>query len=419
MLGLGLVGVGAALLIGSRWHASPELALVSGVILGLGVAYTVAGPGLARQVAFPLGLLLLALPLASSLYLPWVHALEQATTAYAAWALDWLHVPAMRYGTTIILADAAFMVIETCSGAGAISILVLLAAFWAGVTRAPALRAVLLIGVAPVLGFALNGLRVLALILTPGSEGAGLHVLQGILLFQGGVLSLWLFDRLLARVLPQKADGPPAPEGGAAPRWGRAAACFGLAAAISVVAPEAPAVSKPPPWSMALPSELLGMPSHPKPVDHRFLGSLRFAWSQHAGFGPPLGGVDVFVASEDPSDPRVAPRSPKNRVAGRAHRVLSVARGTLGGGSFAGEEAISLHEGHRRLSWVLYGGLAPAWAEAVAGTFGLRPPALGTYPTGRVLRLTTSAGSTPRDLESARNRLAEGLDRFGPIFAAR
>lgn len=417
--GVPLVALALALLACGRWHSSPELSLLSAVTFGLGAGSLLGGRPLMRRLAMPLVLLLFALPLPRSLYLPWVYELERATVGFAAWAIQWLQIPAMRVGEILTLPTARFMVIETCSGAGSIAILTLLAVFWVGLTQAPLVRAIALIAVAPPLALLLNGVRVVTLILTPGSEGARLHALQGVLLFQGGILGLWLIDRALIRLLPTQPQAPGATVAeGQRPAWARLTACCGLAALVSVAAPAAPPRPAVPPWSMALPAELLGAPSEPRPVDHRFLGSLRFAWSQHAAYGTDGTAVDVFVASGDPEDPRTALNSPKNRVSGRGHEILSVESQPLGEIGLFGEEVIALRKSRRVLSWVLYEGQAGPWAEAVTGALGLRPPALGTTTRQRLLRLSTMAGNSLGDLNTARARLDASLTLFGPIFAA-
>jgi len=410
--------VGLVSLAAGRWHTSPELTLVSAVILGFGVATLAGGAALVRQLALPLLLPLFALPMPNSLYLPWVHTLEQLTTGFAGSALEGLGIPALREGETLALPDDVFMVIETCSGAGSIGILTLLAAFWAGLTRAPAGRALLLMASAPLLALGLNGLRVLTVILVPGSDAVGLHVLQGLVVFQGGVLGLWLVDRMLARLLPGPAGHyqAPAPSPPGHPSW-PAAAALGLAAVVSLAAPVAPAARAVTPWSMPLPIELFETAAQPRPVDHRFLGSLHFAWSQHAGYGPEASRVDVFVASADPNDARAALNSTKNRFAGRGHDLVSAEPGALGSLGLAGEEVIARNDARKVLSWVFYAGLASGWAEAVSGGFGLGTPVLETTANGRVLRLSTPAGSSRGDLDAARARLDATLARLGPTFA--
>jgi len=414
--------VGLLLLAAGRWHASPELTLVSAVTLGFGVATLVGGAALVRQVALPLLLLLFALPMPNSLYLPWVHTLEQVTTGFAVWALEMLGIPALREGETLTVPDDAFMVIETCSGAGSIGILTLLAAFWAGLTRAPWARGFLLVAAAPFVALGLNGLRVLTVILVPGSDAVGLHVLQGLVLFQGGVLGLWLIDRALARLLP----GAPPPSGAPAPSssghpWQPAAwlatAALGCAAVVSLAAPVAPVAPTVVPWSMPLPFELFETSAQPQPVDHRFLGSLHFAWSQHAGYGPTGSRVDVFVASQDPNDARTSVFSTKNRFAGRAHDLVSAEEGPLGSTGLPGEEVIAIHDARRVVAWVLYAGIGPPWAEALCAGLGLRLDTPGTTRNARVMRLSTPAGSSRGDLDAARARLDATLSRLGPIFA--
>ena len=440
----GAVGVGVALLLlaGSRAAGATELQLLSAIAFGFGAAALAAGGPLVRELAFPLALLLFAVPFPDTLYLTLVPWLEETTAAGTAALLGALGIPVVRDTQVLTLSDDVFMIIETCAGAGSIAILLLLTAFWIGATRAPWPRAWLLLAFAPLLAFGLNTLRVLALILTPGTVGAGLHALQGLILFQGGILGLWLADGALSRLLPGPPRGAvrtPEPAGPdrdddeaqgtlrapdtAEPVPRSAAlgplAAAALAAAVSVFWPPAAPDEPPGPWSMPLPRELLGAPGVQAEIDVKFLGSLRFGWMQHVRFGEGDRAVQVFVGAEDPARPPRSVRSPKNRVQGRAHRTLSVEPLPGRASRDGGEEVLASFESRRVLSHVLYAGHGPAWAEAAAGILGLRPPALATTPRSRVLRVTTPAGNSPGDLQQARKRLEEALAGLTPDFAAR
>ena len=96
--------------------------------------------------------------------------------------------------------ERLFQVIETCSGLRSIFVLTTLAVGWLCFFPTRRLPAALLILSAPVIAYFVNTLRVLSLVLNPGSDLASIHSLQGVGIFLLGLLILYGVDSLLRRI---------------------------------------------------------------------------------------------------------------------------------------------------------------------------------------------------------------------------
>ena len=116
LLGLfALVGGQAIIIVGGS-RGALFLQGVSLILVLAGLVLLLAGRGILRILAFPLGYLLLMLPLpeglATLVTLPLQHYATQVTSA----ALHFLAIPALREGHLIVLPSMTLGVTEACSG---------------------------------------------------------------------------------------------------------------------------------------------------------------------------------------------------------------------------------------------------------------------------------------------------------------
>jgi exosortase len=189
----------------------------------------------ARAALLPALVLLLGVAIPSPLRHEIVWRLQLATANAASWLLAAVGRDFIREG--VILRDAAhsFHVIDGCSGLQGIATLIAAAVVVRELLALPGWRAALVLAFAPVLGFALNAVRIAYIAGSPDPEAyAGLqgdHTPQGVALLAVGAALLYGFARLLS---PRAAPAP-APAARAAEPASRASA-FAAAALLVLLA---------------------------------------------------------------------------------------------------------------------------------------------------------------------------------------
>ncbi len=200
-LGLIWLGVatGVAIFFWAVYTSAFDLQVFSLILLLTSIVCAYWGmPGL-RAVWLPIAFLLFAVPLPAPLLLAIIFKLQIWTAQSSGWMLDLLGLPALVSGDQILRATQAFQVIEGCSGMRSIQILSLLSILLIDLFQRTGWHALILFLMAPFVAFALNGLRVLTLILNPHSEVIAIHNLQGIVILLMGLLVIYGLDILLEK----------------------------------------------------------------------------------------------------------------------------------------------------------------------------------------------------------------------------
>jgi len=157
-------------------------------------------PGL-KALWLPIVFLLMAVGIQVPLMHSVVFQLQLWTADYAGWLLYMVGVPALVSGDQILRATQAFQVVEGCSGLRSIETLTMLTVLLVDLFGRRGLHAIVLVVLAPLVAFALNGFRVLTLILNPHSEIVAIHNVQGIAILLAGLVLIYLVDGLLERLL--------------------------------------------------------------------------------------------------------------------------------------------------------------------------------------------------------------------------
>lgn len=206
----------ANLLWGGIFIALSILLLWAGVISGelfaarlslplslAGITIYCAGWRWLRALAFPLGLLLLAIPVPSLLFNPLAFRLQLLASDLATQGIRACGIPALREGNVIELARMKLQVVEACSGIRSLMALVTLAIVYAGFfERSWWRRIVLVIAVIPI-ALLTNAARVtgtgwLAHRYGETTAEGFLHSFSGTLVFMAAVVLLLLTSRLLS-----------------------------------------------------------------------------------------------------------------------------------------------------------------------------------------------------------------------------
>jgi exosortase len=208
-LAVALFSLGGALFLWGSYTRAYDLLAPSLMLNALAYAVLVRGiPGL-RAVLVPVLVLVFAVPLPAPLLSGVVWHFQLWTAEYTGWILFAFAMPAHVSGDLIYRVGQTFEVIETCSGLRSVETLTLLSVLMADLFKRGRLHGVLLVLAAPFVAFAMNGVRVTTLILNPESEQMAVHNTQGVLVLLGGLVILYVYDGLLAKLLTFRRREPP------------------------------------------------------------------------------------------------------------------------------------------------------------------------------------------------------------------
>ncbi len=325
-LTLGFFALGLGAFAWSVYTQALDLQVISLGLLVAGLVVNYLGvPGL-RVLWLPLVVLLFAVPLPAPLMLAVVFKLQMWTAALAGMSLYGLGIPHLVSGDQILRVSQAFQVIEGCSGMRSIQILTLLTILLVDLFQRRSWHAALLICFAPFLAFALNGVRVLTLILNPHSEIIAIHNLQGIAILLVGLVIVYAADGFLERFATLNRPAPPALP--AAKKFSTPASLLAsvalalglLALDLGVPAWEPPA-SEIPSLHTLVGEALEKWASEKIDPDFSFRGSARFGEVVNRKYHLDTGPVSVFVAESDFDQRGGSPLSPITAVPGSGWKL--------------------------------------------------------------------------------------------------
>ena len=410
----------------AQWVDAPDLSVVSLGLVALGAGFQLGGRPLARVLAPPLAILLLAIPIPGALhnFLVYPYQLTTADTAHALLRAAGFDVALQ--GDLIRLAGQDFEVIETCSGLRSALTLLLLASAWAVFFRcSPAHTACLLLAT-PVIAFGTNSIRVLVLILAANPEVQESHVMQGFLMIIVGAFALGLVDRLLLRIGFSPADPALAPvlaaDGPrvAARRWRLlplGLALLALAAATLGVPPlRPPPPGLPPPPD--LPRRLAGWRIQEAPDSGAFLGNVRFTHRSHLEYLRGRERVTVFLGWDDRRLRLRSLLSEKNAVPGVGFEVDERGPVTLEPGAQAFDRVLAHRFAWRSLAIHAYRGTGSVLEETLRALLALDQPAspFARSARPRLLRISTDVDPRAGGLEAAEARLQGIFEQLAPAL---
>ncbi|WP_419805737.1 exosortase/archaeosortase family protein [Terriglobus sp.] len=158
--GLPLVFVSLLMLLTGRFGADLFLSRLSFLLLLAGAVWTVAGMRMLRVLTFPIGVLLLAIPLPAVLFNQLTFPLQMLASRVAADMLPLAGVPVLREGNVINLPAMQLEVAEACSGIRSMMSLFTVAVFFGYLFERGTLRRVLLALCSLPIAVAANALRI-------------------------------------------------------------------------------------------------------------------------------------------------------------------------------------------------------------------------------------------------------------------
>lgn len=131
LVGVALMALAALLLIAGVMGAELYITRLSLVLSLVGLTVYFGGFAWLRQLAFPIGLLLFALPIPNIVFNQIAFPLQLIASDLATRAIKLMGIPALREGNVIELAQLKLQVVEACSGIRSLVTLTALAVVYA------------------------------------------------------------------------------------------------------------------------------------------------------------------------------------------------------------------------------------------------------------------------------------------------
>lgn len=395
----------AAISVWAHYIAAPDLLIPALQLLLLGAGALLGGTGGFRAMRLPALFLFLAVPIPPPLMNQLIFPLQLATAEAVQWVLGVLGYESRLLGDHVQAPWGTFQVIETCSGVRLAQTLSMASIVYGELFHRGWARTALLLALAPVLGLAVNVVRVLWIVLDPWAVEYTEHTFQGIVMVVVGVLAIAAIDEVAERVAGPSARSRSREVSLARaelPR--RAGVLAGLLLALALLPAVLPAWNEPeaavPPSIRAVPRQVEDWTSNGVKVDTRFLGSVTFSDRTYREFRREGETVRVFIGEDDRLERRRSLVSPKTRYPGSASQLHE--RSAV---DIAGTEAdLLLFETPTGERLVLHWsqGIDPLPSEVLRSALGLdRGPFRRELPA-RVWRLDTAVDGT---LQEARERL--------------
>jgi exosortase len=382
-----------------------------------------------RVLWLPIAFLVFCAPLPAPLFLALIWKMQLVTAEYTGWLLYHLGEPALVSGDQILRARQTFQVIEGCSGLRSAETLTMLVVALIDLFGRRGLHAVVLFLCAPPLAFALNGLRVLTIILNPSSEVVSIHTLQGVAILLVGLLIVYGLDGLLERVLPDAGEGrlalPHRDRG--KPGSPRVALVILLLVALATTAASRwgpvwePPVASPRTLQAQVDEALGEWPSSPSEKDWMFLGSVRFDETAHRSYEVEDVPVEVFVATADLGPGGGSPLSPVTAAPGSGWAVREVAAERLSPDGRLIRARVLAKGRERRLIHAWYGASSSLPREATRSLLGLDNSPFRRERAPYAARLGTPLIDRPPETPAeararAERRLGQVYERLLPVL---
>jgi exosortase len=423
---VGSLVLGAGFYVWAAYTGAEDLKAVSLVLNAVGlIALHWGVPGL-RALWLPLVFVLFCIPAPAPLLLAVIWKLQLWTADLAGWFLYLLGIPALVSGDLIFRASETFQVIEGCSGMRSIEILTMLTLLLVDLFRRTGAHAIILIVLAPLVAFALNGLRVLTLILNPHSEIVSIHNLQGIAILLVGLLIIYGLDGLLERFT--ELDSGPADLPDTSRSRSHAfpsQAAVGVLLAVGLMAHLSSWVT--PTWqrpkvdrrvlSRGFDAAMSDWSFEDLEANHVFEGSARYGEAVYESRDLGTGHVTIWVGRSDFAQRGGSVMSPKTALPGPGWRVRQEQRIALGAQSIAGVERIMEKGKQRMLVRHWYQGSRGLLGETFRSFIALDRSAWSRAEPMLAVRLSTPLLSRSDKARAAARALLDRVyDRLAPVL---
>lgn len=321
-------GAGLALVVWAHLTREAPLALVSLALAVWGMAGVLGGAAAMRVVRLPTLFLLLAVPIPAVALNHLVDPLQQWTAESSGQLLSLLGVENVVSGETLYTDQAAFQVIEGCSGLRTIETLIMTAIVYQALVPHSRTYSWLLVFAAPPIGLFVNHLRVLLIVLNPRAGISEDHATQGIIMIVLATFMLIGVALALARLLPRSSATHRADRSIHATTWPwrrLAAVTTALLASLLATLGEPFEIERPEHRNpSALPGRFDGWRAKAESLDVEYFGSTRYDQTILRTYRRPgHEEVVVFLGVDTRREPLLSGVSPKHEVLGQSWEIVS------------------------------------------------------------------------------------------------
>lgn len=211
--GVGCVALALLVLLTGIYGADLFLSRISLVLLLVGLVWTFAGTEMLRELALPLGVLLLAIPFPAIVFNRITFPLQLLASRVASAALPLFGVPVLREGNVIQLPAIQLEVAEACSGIRSLMTLFSVAVIYGYFAESSTLKRVILALASIPIAVAANAVRIIGTGIcvqywSPDKALGFFHEFSGWLMFVISTICLYFVHRLLSLLRPRTAPAP-------------------------------------------------------------------------------------------------------------------------------------------------------------------------------------------------------------------
>jgi exosortase D (VPLPA-CTERM-specific) len=335
LVGVGLFVVGELATLYVVLHLSFWVVLV-------GLVVAVIGTRASRELAFPLGYLLMMFPLPQMLQQNLSASLQLVSSAFGVGCLQLIGVTAFREGNVIDLGPIQLQVVEACSGLRYLFPLTSLALLCGYLFQDRLWKKILLVGSAVPLAIFLNGVRIgmIGVLIEWYGQGAAegfMHAFEGWVLF---VLSfallvgeMWVLARIGKRTVRTSPLATPmkhsVERSEGVPAWSPSlVACLVILTGMVLFSDQLQGREEITPSRQTFldfPMEIAGWRGTPLAMEKQYVDTLRFDDYLLADFqGPTSGPVNLYVAYYQSQKKGQSAHSPKTCLPGGGWEMTSL-----------------------------------------------------------------------------------------------
>lgn len=203
--GLGVIVAAVGLLLLGSLGAELFTARLSLLLLLVGITLFLAGRNVLRAVSFPLGFLILMIPIPEIIYNEITFPLQLLASRFATFWLEVAGVPVLRDGNVLSLSNYSLEVVEACSGIRSLVTLISLAIIYVYLVEPRRwLRYVLVMLMVPI-AIVSNAIRIMgagamAHRFGPAAAEGFLHEFSGWVIFVAALILMFSCHRVLCLV---------------------------------------------------------------------------------------------------------------------------------------------------------------------------------------------------------------------------
>ena len=211
--GVGCVVLALLVLLTGIYGADLFLSRISLVLLLVGLVWTFAGTRMLRELALPLGVLLLAIPFPAIVFNRITFPLQLLASHVASIALPVFGVPVLREGNVIQLPAIQLEVAEACSGIRSLMTLFSVAVIYGYFAETSVWKRIVLALAALPIAVAANSIRIIGTGIcvqywSPDKALGFFHEFSGWLMFVVSTICIYFVHRLLSLVRPRSVSAP-------------------------------------------------------------------------------------------------------------------------------------------------------------------------------------------------------------------